>query len=80
MEEEALASKSVKKDEAALTEREKEELAKEKEKCRKSGLEPQDAGVGRRGSWLESVQGMARGTSMRRPTVDESQGQSQSQV
>jgi hypothetical protein len=78
MEEEALASKSVKKDEAALTEREKEELAKEKERCRKAGLEPQDAGVGRRGSWLESVQGMARGTSMRRPTVDE--GQSQSQV
>jgi hypothetical protein len=73
MEEEALASKSVKKDEAALTEKEREELNKEKDRLRKNGLEVPGgrAGVERRGSWLESVQEMTRGTSVRRPTVEE---------
>jgi hypothetical protein len=71
MEEEALASKTVKKDEAALTEKEKEELMKEKERLRKSGSEPQDAQAGRRGSWLDSVHDMARGTSLRRPTASQ---------
>jgi hypothetical protein len=71
MEEEALASKSAKKDEAALTEKEREELSKEQERLRKTGLQPQATGVERRGSWLESVHEMARGSSMRRPTVDE---------
>jgi hypothetical protein len=73
MEEEALASRNVKKDEAALTEREREELSKEKDRLRKSGLEvPGDGGgVARRGSWLESVHEMARGPSVRRPTVEE---------
>jgi hypothetical protein len=75
MEEEALASRNVKKDEAALTERERGELGKEKDRLRKSGLEvPGDAGgvgVARRGSWLESVHEMARGPSVRRPTLEE---------
>jgi hypothetical protein len=73
MEEEALASRNVKKDEAALTEREREELSKEKDRLRKSGLEvPGDGGgVARRGSWLESVHEMARGPSVRRPTLEE---------
>jgi hypothetical protein len=68
-----LASRNVKKDEAALTEREREELNKEKERLRKSGLEvPGDAGgVARRGSWLESVHEMTRGPSVRRPTLEE---------
>jgi len=73
MEEEALASRNVKKDEAALTEREREELNKEKDRSRKNGLEVPEGGTGvaRRGSWLESVGEMARGTSVRRPTMEE---------
>ena len=71
MEEEALASRNVRKDEAALTEKEREELNKEKDRSRKSGLEvPSDGGgVARRGSWL-SVHEMARGASVRRPTAE----------
>ena len=72
MEEEALASRNVRKDEAALTEKEREELNKEKDRSRKSGLEvPSDGGgVVGRGSWLESVHEMARGPSVRRPTAE----------
>jgi hypothetical protein len=66
MEEERLASKSAKAAEVALTEREKDELQKEKERCRKSGLEPQGSLDVRRGSWMESVHEIGRGMSMRR--------------
>jgi hypothetical protein len=66
MEEERLASKSAKAEEVALTEREKDELMKEKERLRKSGLEPQASLDARRGSWMGSVHEMTRGPSMRR--------------
>lgn len=77
MEEERVASESAKHDEATLNEKEREELLREQERLRKSGVCPStdaEAGEGtststRRPSWL-SVGGsgheMARGTSVRR--------------
>lgn len=63
MEEERLASQSAKHDEAALNEKEKDEVLKEQDRLRrsKSGLAAESPA--RRVSWVES---MARGASMRR--------------
>ena len=80
MEEERVASESAKHDEATLNEKEREELLKEQERLRKSGVcTNTDAGTGegtststRRPSWLSVGGGgggghdMARGSSVRR--------------
>lgn len=65
MEEERVASESAKHDEATLNEKEKDEVLKEQERLRKSGVEPGESN--RRTSWL-SMNGsdMVRGNTVRR--------------